>query len=509
MNIYLKCHIVFISGGCKVPDDARVLLTECTRPYSMTSEDENSYLPGWVATNTSNPSRNALWHYNSASQLRGFPMIGNTETYSGGGYVLKFSPIYYKALQQIRKAKEQLWIDKYSKAVFVEFNLYNPSSNLFTACTVLIEFMQTGGFTIKQEFLTYRLYRYVGEFQLFVVAMEVLFLLFVTYFTYREGKSLYKNRCQYFKSSWVWIEIIIIILSWVTIAHFFICFGIRKWTLKQYLSDRSNFTNFHYISTWQQVFENFMALTVFVAFFKIIKLLSFNKRMYIFSHTLKHAAKDLGSYCCIFFLVFLAFSQLYFLTLGSEYLSFSTFISSMEKLLSVILGKFSFEEFLNPFRTLGAITFILYMFVMKFWLLNILIVLVISSFQEVKRSNKKLKNDFEMVDFMVEQLKAISGIRFLNKRRSCQDRSDTISEAISDIENQTLDSSSAHRELNELLLRVDKLDASLMEQDYCDRFDELLYKYLCTHRRGNNLHHEKIARKKMFLDEFEQTKTRI
>jgi hypothetical protein len=415
-------------------------------------------------------------------------VIGNIATYSGGGYVLKMSPIFYKAKQQIGKAKEELWIDKYTKAIFVEFNLYNPSSNLFTACTVLIELLQTGGFSVKQEFLTYRLYRYVGDFQLFVVGMEVLFLLFVTYFTYREGKSLYKQRRKYFKSAWVWIEIIVIVLSWVTIAHYFICFGIRKSTLQQYLKDPGDFTNFHYISTWQLVFENLMALTVFAAFFKLIKLLSFNKRMYLLAHTLKHAAKDLVSYWCIFILIFLAFSQMYFLMLGSEYLSFSTLIRCMEKLLSVILGKFNFDEFMNPFRTLGAVTFILYMFVTKFLLLNILIVLVIASFQEVKESNKNLKNEFEMVDFMMDQLKAISGIRLLNKRRSTLDRSDTITESTSDLDNQSLLSfgSTAHRELNELSLRLDKLDSSLMEQNYCDTFDELLYKYTYVRNKVHN-----------------------
>lgn len=342
--------------------------------------------------------------------------MGNAETYSGGGYVLTMSHVYYKALKQIRQARKELWTDVFTRAIFVEFNLYNPSSNLFTACTVLMEVLPTGGFILKHEFLTYRLYRYVGDFQIFILAMEVLFLLFILYFTYREGKSFYQKRKAYFKDSWNWIEVIIIILSWISIAHYFICFGIRKWTLEKYLDNREGFTNFHYISAWQVVFENFIALTVFASFFKLIKLLKFNKRMYLFSHTLRRAARDVFNYCFIFLVVFLAFSQLYYFMLGNEYQSFSTIVRAMEKLISVLLGKFNFDEFMNPFRTLGAISFIVYMLLMKFFLLNILIVLVIESFQEVKHSNKKLANDFEMVDFVVEQFKSIIGIRTLRKK---------------------------------------------------------------------------------------------
>lgn len=402
-------------GDCTVAKDVSPVINKCRSSYSSDIEDNKNYGPQWTFLNSSVPSTSP-WKFNTAIQLTGFPFIGNTETYSGGGYVLTMSHIYYKALKQIRQARMELWTNTFTRAVFVEFNLYNPSSNLFTACTILLEVLPTGGFIMKHEFLTYRLYRYVGDFQIFILAMEVLFLLFIMYFTYREGKSFYYKRKGYFKDPWNWIEMIIVILAWISIAHYFICFGIRKWTLQKYLDNPTDFTNFHYISAWQVVFENFIALTVFASFFKLIKLLKFNKRMYLFSHTLRHAARDIFNYCFIFLIVFMAFSQLYYFMLGHEYQSFSTIVRAMEKLISVVLGKFNFDEFMNPFRILGAISFIVYMLTMKFFLLNILIVLVIESFQEVKHSNKKLVNDFEIIEFVVEQFKSITGIRTLRKQ---------------------------------------------------------------------------------------------
>lgn len=460
------------------------MITKCRSSYSTDIEDNKNYGPEWTTYNSSISDTTTPWTYNTALQLTGFPFIGNTETYSGGGYVLTMSHIYYKALKQIRKAKKEAWADVFTRAIFVEFNLYNPSSNLFTACTVLMEVLPTGGFIMRNEFLTYRLYRYVGDFQIFILAMEVFFLLFIIYFTYREGKSLYKKRCKYFKESWNWIEIIIVILSWVSIVHYFICYGVRKWTLKKYLENPAIFTNFHYISAWQVLFENFMALTVFAGFLKIIKLLNFNKRMYLLAHTLRHAAKDIVNYCFIFLIVFFAFSQLYYFMLGSEYQSFSTIVRSMEKLISVLLGKFNFDEFMNPFRTLGAISFILYMLMMKFFLLNILIVLVIASFQEVKHSNKKLVNDFELIDFVVEQFKSLTGIRTMRKATEEKELTTELQEnnnKRTKLSKKKVKNSKVLKRGNkseDLLFRIKKLETVLGHQQNSVTFDEVISRYI-------------------------------
>ncbi|KAK3717311.1 hypothetical protein QZH41_002311 [Actinostola sp. cb2023] len=478
-------------GNCTVAKEARSAISQCRRSYSTDLEDQNNYEPGWTPLNTSKTASDTstLWHYNTAQQLTGFPFIGNVETYSGGGYVLKMSPIYYKAVQQIQQARVELWTNTYTRAIFVEFNLYNPSSNLFTACTVLMELLPTGGFVMKHEFLTYRLYRYVGDFQMFIVAMEVFFLLYITYFTYREGKSLYTKRCKYFNDPWNWAEIIVIILAWTSIAHYFICFGVRKWTLQKYQENPNDFTNFHYISAWQVVFENVMALTVFVAFLKMIKLVGFNKRIYLLAHTLKHAAKDIMNYFLIFTVVFLAFSQLYYFMLGNEYHSFSTLIRSMEKLLSVLLGKFNFYELMNPFRILGAISFILYMLLMQFFLLNILTVLIIASFEEVKHSNQTLKNDFEMIDFIVERFKSVSGIRTLHRDvesdQSDQSKQHTESSSLQDADNKSLP---GRRGMKELSLRISEIEAQLRHQQYSETFDEAVDRYMHMYIKKKHRH---------------------
>lgn len=390
---------------------------KCIGMYSISHQDEAQYGPGWAAFNTSTApagSTSNPWRYRSASELNGYPYLGKINTYSGGGYVLDLSPIYYKAVRQVKHLTSKLWLDRHTRAIFVEFTLYNPNSNLYCASTILLEAPATGGLFPKAEFLTYRLHRYVGDFQLFIFACEFFFLAFVVYFTYREGKSLWKLRIKYFAGVWNWLEFVLLVLCWVSIGFYFVVLGIRKWFLG-IPTDRAKFVSFQDISAWQLMLECSLGLATFTTFLKFMKLLRFNRRIYLLMFTLKHAGKELAQYFILFTINFVAFSQLYFLLLASQSQSFSTFIGSMEKLLSVLLGRFNVEEMMASFPILGAAIFLLYMLVNSFLLLNILIAIIIDAFKVVKTKNDEMQNEFEVLDFIMDRLKELIGIRTLAK----------------------------------------------------------------------------------------------
>ena len=61
-----------------------------------------------------------------------------------------------------------------------------------------------------------------------------------------------------------------------------------------------------------------MAFIVFFAWLKLFKYISFNTTMNQLSETLSRSAKDLGGFAIMFFIVFLAYTQLGFLIFGSQ-----------------------------------------------------------------------------------------------------------------------------------------------------------------------------------------------
>ena len=69
------------------------------------------------------------------------------------------------------------------------------------------------------------------------------------------------------------------------------------------------YVNFVNVAFWNETFAILVALVVFVSTLKFIKFLKFNRRVNALAQTIKFAAKDLKSFCVIFFVYFFAFAQ--------------------------------------------------------------------------------------------------------------------------------------------------------------------------------------------------------
>jgi len=71
------------------------------------------------------------WVFQTAEELDSSGYWGIISTYSGGGYVqdLTFDGAVSKNLIQTLEANN--WLDRGTRAVFVDFSLYNANINLF------------------------------------------------------------------------------------------------------------------------------------------------------------------------------------------------------------------------------------------------------------------------------------------------------------------------------------------------------------------------------------------
>ena len=72
-----------------------------------------------------------IWTYMSEKELDGTSFNGEISEYGGGGYtqVLPLTP--NEAKDVIQYLKDNLWIDRATRAVFVDFTVYNANINLF------------------------------------------------------------------------------------------------------------------------------------------------------------------------------------------------------------------------------------------------------------------------------------------------------------------------------------------------------------------------------------------
>ncbi|XP_053067305.1 polycystic kidney disease protein 1-like 2 isoform X2 [Acinonyx jubatus] len=193
----------------------------CRAPYSLDVEDLSDYGEGWnasVLNNSSSLSR--AWQYESQSQRRGYPFWGKLTMYRGGGYVAPLGTDRRSTSRILQYLFDNTWLDSLTRAVFVEFTVYNANVNLFCIITLTLETGALGTFFAHANLQSLRLYPFTDGWHPFVVAAEVIYLLFLLYYMIVQGKLMRKQRWRYFHSKWNLLELTIILASWSALAMF-------------------------------------------------------------------------------------------------------------------------------------------------------------------------------------------------------------------------------------------------------------------------------------------------
>lgn len=125
----------------------RTLIHECNVAYSPKNEDKADYNIGWVPrTPDDNSTVLPEYHYKDASALDGYPFLTRHSLYNGGGYVAELRGDRNALFDKLASLKQSGWIDKYTRAVFLEFSIYNVQSNMFACVTMVAELIESSGF---------------------------------------------------------------------------------------------------------------------------------------------------------------------------------------------------------------------------------------------------------------------------------------------------------------------------------------------------------------------------
>ena len=104
----------------------RKVVSECNVPYSTGNEDKGNYGVGWIPLNTSSSERRTEYMYTDADDIASYPYFGRHALYMGGGYVVKLKNTFNDTMEQINQLYNEAWVDRYTRAVFLEISLYNP-----------------------------------------------------------------------------------------------------------------------------------------------------------------------------------------------------------------------------------------------------------------------------------------------------------------------------------------------------------------------------------------------
>lgn len=435
----MYCYQHFYSCFSLVPcpiaprfPEFRATLRPCLPPYSMTDEDQTRYsMPKWrqiPANETALLSEFALrqmcprpWRYKKSDELHNLPLHGLRGIYGGGGFVADLGYTKSSALRVIHNLQHNSWIDERTRAVFVEFMIFDSSTNLFSAASYIFEALPLGGATTFKRINTMSLYgaRTTGSRSITAVC-ELIVLLMVFYFIVAEGIKIWKEKCKYFKSAWAYVEMAQILAATATVV---LSIFRRYHTTKLVNRIHKNpfeTSSFHYAVLWSDLENALMAILVFILTVKVLKILKFNEHISSLAASMARCRNKIVSYSAVFMVAFLAFMQIALLVFGSTTKAYSSVSEIFRTQFGMFIGgDTNYHELKNANRIIGPIYFLLFMTTMACILINMFLAILNESYREVRVHRDRNTEEYKMLEVFVDYAKNAMGKK-LNSWRNAK-----------------------------------------------------------------------------------------
>ena len=391
-NSFLKIIMLFL-GSCQLFDSFRNSFGFCLSDLNRQNQDVSLYGFGWSQFNQnySPPfgfqSIYNAFQYQDANKLQGSPITGQFNTYDGSGYVYELRGQLSYIQGNLSLLQEMQWIDRQTRAIFVEFSSYNPNVNLVMVSTILVEFLSSGTILTNARFDPINLFAETGGISFKIIA-ELIFVAFVIFFMITQIKSLAKiGIFKYMSDFWSYIEFSII--SCALIA--FLMFILRYIVAQEVLDFFKKTSGFGYmklqsVNEYNQYLTYSLSLCVGFSTIKYLKMLRFNEHILNLGLTLKNCLVELASFGMIFSIILFSFVQLMYLFYGSYLDGYSSLGKSFETSFTVMLGKFDTSHYLQQNKILGPFIFSIFNIIMIFFALNIFVTIITESFDKVRKN---------------------------------------------------------------------------------------------------------------------------
>ena len=251
------------------------------------------------------------------------------------------------------------WIDQQTRAILIQFSLYNPNTAQFTAVTLVAEFLANGGVFGHGRFEPFAFHsRLFGFSSMFHLVCALLYLSFVVYLTVTEIVALIKLRRGYFRLFWSYAQWALIGCSWSGVP-------IWVWSWREMAkvgdvfreTNGYRFVDLSRVAVVEDVFTSLLGLCCFVATIKFLSFSRFYRRLHLLADTLKIAAGDLFLFMMMFAIVLFAFIGLFHMLFVSKIWSCASLLETSEMLFEMLLLKFNTADMLDAHPVLGPLTF--------------------------------------------------------------------------------------------------------------------------------------------------------
>lgn len=353
--------------------------------------------------------------YQDSVALGTLPIVTAINTYKGGGLVADLGYDIHTARLVIAGLQEDIWINRLTRIVILELITFQPATNLFAFTRYSFEALPTGGIIPS-----YRIdpISFSGSgsslMRIIFIACYALIVLILLYSIITQIRDLRKMRLKYFKDIWNLIELAFICCTIATIVIFFFKEEYIRRLIEEVQANPYARMSFDYVALWTDIESVVLAIVIFLATMKFLRILKFNKHIAIMAKSISISKGPMLSYSIVFIVELIGFAVMGHMIFGRSAYMFSTYTRSVVNVFEMILGKgTNYDELESINRYLGPFFLFVYFFSMTIFLMNFFMAILNDSFTEAREIlGENPTEDSEMSEFMgeyaVAMLKEIS-----------------------------------------------------------------------------------------------------
>ncbi|CAH1104599.1 unnamed protein product [Psylliodes chrysocephalus] len=266
------------NDSCIIHSYFRRLFLTCFDSFSSSSEDVEPF----------GPRNKTAWVYSSSKQTKSLPYRGEISTYNGGGYYVNLSRNKSKTIQLIQDLKDNLWITRGTRAILIDFNVYNGNLNLFGICKLIFEFPTLGGVIPSAKVHTVRLLRFHTTFDWFILACQCSCYFFIIFYLFEELREMIYFKFAYLFKFWNYIDLLIITLFVVALILSILLILQVPDALNEIRNFPDEYGNLEYVTEIYKKHNDVVAIALYLIYLKAFKFLNFNKTMSQLNDTLSN-----------------------------------------------------------------------------------------------------------------------------------------------------------------------------------------------------------------------------
>ncbi|XP_063725907.1 uncharacterized protein LOC134853881 [Symsagittifera roscoffensis] len=381
---------------------------ECIPPFADEFEDQGRYGPGWIRFDANNPYHilREEYRYVNAEEIDGATFWGESAFYPGGGFLVHLDGNVEDSTKKLQNLKNEKFIDRYTRAVFHEFAVYNPTFNLFAVVTMVAEFRASSGVFAYYYCDPLRLIMYHGPTAPYQILVQVGLGIFLAVFLVRDGRRIYKQRKEFFKKTWNLLDALIDLLGILTIVVFLYRYTKTEEAMSRVsLVGGRQFVNLNYLVSVSFVFLMILGSICFVSTIRFLKILNFNKKISMFRDVIVTCRHDIASFSIMFVVLQAGFVTMAYLFFGNFLVRYRTVFQTQQSLFNMLLGKFSFQDLIEVDEALAGMFFMSYSNCMLIVTMNIFVVILDASVGDVNEGLAEKSNEYEIISFMLGRVK--------------------------------------------------------------------------------------------------------